>query len=661
MRTFCKLTLLLALVFSSSFAVSQTFDLDKGRLPIVSISGLWRFHTGDDPAWSTPGFDDSGWSLLRSDRPWDEQGFKGYRGFAWYRFKIAVPAKIHRVSFGLPPINRSLEIFADGVLIGSNGKMPPYPSAVAANPNTVYTVPTHTGPPAALPRTICIAIRVWFSPPPGDLSGGGAWGPWGTAGDTTQIEDFRNMGASRAYWSQMSSATITLLQSLAALAALILFSLRRTESEYLWFSLMIGCNAACGWIFLSTITGSWNVTTLYLTNNLLSDAALLAGIAFYVRLLRPRQGLMFKVVVACTLLEIPSSIQLLLFPGLINATTATIIGDLLDVPRITYILVVLVIAAREKSVGHSQWIDARLLLIPYLMSTLLTLFDEVAWATWMLGWQRSISDGDITLIEHPFDIRLDHVTATLSLLAIFAILVLRFARTRSEQERYATEVEGARSVQQFLIPKDLPATPGFTIDADYRPAREVGGDFFQVIPDSTDESTLIFVGDVAGKGLQAGMLATLLVGAIRTAATFSRDPAVILSTLNNRLCGNGNATCIALRIASDGAVRLINAGHLPPYLNGRELPMEGALPLGTIPNIDFPILQFSIAQGEILTLISDGILEAQKPTGELFGFERIANHLKTSTKAATLANAAQIFGQSDDITVMTIARANLVV
>jgi serine phosphatase RsbU (regulator of sigma subunit) len=143
---------------------------------------------------------------------------------------------------------------------------------------------------------------------------------------------------------------------------------------------------------------------------------------------------------------------------------------------------------------------------------------------------------------------------------------------------------------------------------------------------------------------------------MRTAATFSRDPAVILSTLNNRLHGKGNATCLALRIESDGAATLVNAGHLPPYLNGVELPMEGALPLGTILNNDFPILHFRIDPGDTLTLISDGILEAQTPDGELFGFDRISELLSRTTSAATLADAAQSFGQEDDITVLTIAR-----
>jgi serine phosphatase RsbU (regulator of sigma subunit) len=151
-------------------------------------------------------------------------------------------------------------------------------------------------------------------------------------------------------------------------------------------------------------------------------------------------------------------------------------------------------------------------------------------------------------------------------------------------------------------------------------------------------------------------LATLLVGAMRTAATFTRDPAVILSTLNNRLCGKGNATCLALRIEGDGAATLVNAGHLPPYCNGVELPMEGALPLGTIPDVDFPVLHFQLNPGDTLTLISDGILEAQKPDGELFGFERIVELLAHPSTASSLASAAQEFGQEDDITVLTIAR-----
>jgi len=86
--------------------------------------------------------------------------------------------------------------------------------------------------------------------------------------------------------------------------------------------------------------------------------------------------------------------------------------------------------------------------------------------------------------------------------------------------------------------------------------------------------------------------------------------------------------------------------------------MEGALPLGAISGIDFPVLNFQLAAGDSLILMSDGIAEAQKPDGELFGFDRISELLSRTTSAATLADAAQSFGQEDDITVLTIARTH---
>ena len=86
--------------------------------------------------------------------------------------------------------------------------------------------------------------------------------------------------------------------------------------------------------------------------------------------------------------------------------------------------------------------------------------------------------------------------------------------------------------------------------------------------------------------------------------------------------------------------------------------MEGALPLGVVPNLDFSVLDFQVKQGDTLTLISDGILEAQTPVGELFGFARISEHLAFSLSASSLATAAQAFGQTDDITVLTISRDN---
>jgi serine phosphatase RsbU (regulator of sigma subunit) len=220
----------------------------------------------------------------------------------------------------------------------------------------------------------------------------------------------------------------------------------------------------------------------------------------------------------------------------------------------------------------------------------------------------------------------------------------------------ALDVKQAQEVQQVILPGAITSVPGFSIQSEYRPARDVGGDFFQIMPHPSDGSVLIVAGDVTGKGLQAGMLVALIVGAIRTAVEKSFDPLDLIEGLNRRLCGraNAHATCLALRIGSDGSAILANAGHMPPYLNRKELPMEGAVPLGMVLDADFSVMSFKLEPNDRLMLLSDGVAEAQNAQGQLFGFDRIRAMLQNSVTAAQIAAAAQIFGQHDDISVLSV-------
>lgn len=246
---------------------------------------------------------------------------------------------------------------------------------------------------------------------------------------------------------------------------------------------------------------------------------------------------------------------------------------------------------------------------------------------------------------------------TVSVIVLLMGLLLRDQRrTARDRAELAGEMASAREVQQYFIPETLPSTPGLAIESVYLPSREVGGDFFQVLPNARDGSTLIVVGDVAGKGLRAGMLSALIVGAIRTACQFTTEPGEILALLNQRLQGRGLVTCLVLRIASSGNVELANAGHLPPYVNGKELAIEGSLPLGAVPGIEFEAMPFQLVEGDSLLLVSDGIVEAQNQRGELFGFER--TRAISSKPAEDIARAAQAFGQEDDITVLRLQFAH---
>ena len=257
-----------------------------------------------------------------------------------------------------------------------------------------------------------------------------------------------------------------------------------------------------------------------------------------------------------------------------------------------------------------------------------------------------------------FTVSLGTASTMLSLLLVTLMLSRRFLHAERRKVQWGWEIEQARQVQQVLIPKEMPQVAGLRIEGDYRPAREVGGDFFQILPHEVDGSVLLVVGDVTGKGLCAGMMVALIVGIVNTAAKEDPDPVAVLRTLNDRLCdrGHATATCLTLRIGRDGEVLLANAGHLPPYRNGQELAMEGALPLGVMPGVEFPVMRFRLAEGDSLMLISDGVAEAQGADGVLFGFERIGDILRQPATAAELAAAAQQFGQEDDILVLRVER-----
>jgi serine phosphatase RsbU (regulator of sigma subunit) len=260
----------------------------------------------------------------------------------------------------------------------------------------------------------------------------------------------------------------------------------------------------------------------------------------------------------------------------------------------------------------------------------------------------------------PFGIGVSLGTLSSVLVAVLIALLLlrRLLKSVRSQRLMALDVKQAQEVQQVILPEARLALPGLTIESEYRPAREVGGDFFQIIPHKTDGSLLIVAGDVTGKGLKAGMLVALLVGAIRSIAQFDPDPMVMLWSLNQRLLGRNDAqaTCLALRIASDGAVTLANAGHMAPYLNGEPIAMEGVLPLGLIEDAEFSVLHFQLKPDDKLVLMSDGVVEATDAEGHLFGFERVHELLHTATTAAAVANAAQSFGQEDDISVIAVTR-----
>lgn len=233
-------------------------------------------------------------------------------------------------------------------------------------------------------------------------------------------------------------------------------------------------------------------------------------------------------------------------------------------------------------------------------------------------------------------------------------------RTRLELDKATleTEMAAAREIQRFMVPEELPQTPGYAIESIYRPAAQVGGDFFQVIPLGSGQ-TLVVVGDVSGKGLRAAMIVSMLIGMLHTICRVTQDPAQILAELNSRLFERnreGFVTCVAVRLDPSGRVVLANAGHLPPWLNGSEIALAGSLPISLIASAAPEAVILEMRRGDRLTLLTDGVVEARDAQGELFGFDRTQSLLRQEASSLALAEAAIHHGQDDDLTVISILR-----
>jgi hypothetical protein len=258
-----------------------------------------------------------------------------------------------------------------------------------------------------------------------------------------------------------------------------------------------------------------------------------------------------------------------------------------------------------------------------------------------------------------FAFNYDDLSMFFFLVSIAPVLLFRYRRINLEHAYATAELDAARELQQRLVPNSIPTIAGCHIEAAYLPAQEVGGDFYQILS-RPDGSVVIAVGDVSGKGLKAAMTGVLVIGALRTLAFEGLGPGAILMHLNSELVRAGSegfVTCFCGVLEACGSLHFANAGHLAPFRNGREIQIAGTLPLGIDANTEYEESTFALDPGDHLTLLSDGVVEAQSATGELFGFERTCEI--SSQTAMSIAEEAQRFGQTDDITVLTLNRLAL--
>ncbi len=650
----------------STFAIGESARSSDGAVDVklgksaLDLYGPWRFHTGDNVGWAQSNFDDSQWQTVDFHVPddppnpdlgtssfapgWTARGFPSYSGYAWYRIRLRVQGTDARLAIKMPDaFDDAYQVFVNGQQIGQFGHFGPYHEWAYPSQPRGFSLPVEVqdGP-------VTIAIRMWMNsasrfsgPDAGGLHGPPMIGSADTIGNQVSLDW---VGLNHQVGSGFVETLVLLLVLTVATAHYVL---DRSDRAYLWLA-FVSLTTLMGNVILQlgNYTTLLSTTVVLLTRDVVL-APLRIGLwvlffAEWFHLGVPRRF----VQLLCTLVGVLSLGTLLLRPPL-----------------------------------HGQWVSlaAGSYLEPSLLWVKLTLAGALFGVEFQ-GIRRQRAEGWFALpaillavaANYQHELRLAHVRVQYAILGysltlgqlstIFSLLLVtlmgsrRFLLSQREKLQYQLEVEQASELQRVIIPQNVPQSPGLRIESEFRPSREVGGDFFQIIPHPHDGSMLIVVGDVTGKGLRAGMLGALIVGVIDTAAFEEPSPARILSILNQCLCNRGlaTATCLIVKINADWSMTLANAGHLPPYVNNQELEMGGALPLGTIPDLSYEIVESHLKEGDVLTLMTDGVVEAQNARGELFGFDRISQMISASASANAIANAVQKFGQEDDILVLRV-------
>lgn len=654
---------------------SAIFDAGSLGSPVV-LDKNWRVGITSDPAAASPTFNDSAWAV-RDAQPSigevpdeDANAPAGSakpsagtatapatpspaRRYAWFRLHIELaphhgPLSLlielpvsHSTSLGVGTPGLSPEVFIDGKLIQPQGPHGDAPQDFLPI-SRLYELnldPSDT--------SLTLAIRVIYSAFGKDAYTGFFANHTVYLGNESDLETELNRWSDRSLFERLPYLIYSILLAVLAIFLFALYFAQKGHTEYLWLALHELAQAPVGFIQQASTTARLDVVWC---DALAMQLAFISAYLFFEFLvvflsLRRRWYIRLLRYTSPVLAGAAPSFLLLFHRGtILYLVVIFIAGILWMLGWCIFVFGTLISAAARRN------FEAGLFLIPLGLSIVASIDAVVGNA--LNGGPGSSYISPLTIQAGPIPIHISTVGDYAGILVIVLIVFFRYLRVQRDQEHATNELAAARGVQELLIPREKPATPGFEVDFVYSPASEVGGDFFHVRTVGR-EGILVVIGDVAGHGLKAAMNVSLLLGALRSTQEFK--PARILQALNRVLTGTDSfTTCQALWFGANGEMIVANAGHLPPYLNSQEIALPGSLPLGVLSEVTYDEARFFLHPGDRILMLSDGVVEAHHPNGELFGFDRVGQFSQET--AGSLAEAAKSFGQQDDITVLTVRR-----
>jgi serine phosphatase RsbU (regulator of sigma subunit)/anti-sigma regulatory factor (Ser/Thr protein kinase) len=217
-------------------------------------------------------------------------------------------------------------------------------------------------------------------------------------------------------------------------------------------------------------------------------------------------------------------------------------------------------------------------------------------------------------------------------------LAVQIVNSRLQEEQFhsrlvSRELEIATQIQRALLPRTLAQLPGLSVAGYCESARQVGGDFYDVLPVG-DQGILLAIADVMGKGIPSAMFAAIFRSMVRSRPELTRQPALFMDWLNQRLydelsgvdmfitaqLGYLDMATQRVRVASAGHCPLLYLSHNDPVV--REVAPEG-MPLGVLPDTHYDQADFPIDPGMRLLMFTDGLPEARDPGGNFWGMQAL--------------------------------------
>jgi serine phosphatase RsbU (regulator of sigma subunit) len=665
------------LILAGMLAVCTAAGAERPEPPLVvappldertTVRAGWSYHPGDDPAWADPALDDSDWPLVSSYLRDPDSMPGGWPGIGWFRRQVVLAEGLPLTALAVRVEQAgAAEVYLDGRLVVSFGTV----SANREEEQPFY--PNHFDGLVLEPGvTHVLAVR--YSNVNDNVIYGNVRG--------FQVNLRGVAGAAKAYLGWTLMVTVIPMAFFGAFAALallhlLLFLFHPQSRENLYFT-----------IFIATVAGSWALgVKLSLTPDTMGAvevrlliaalvASILTGLAVVHGLFRRRPDLLTWTIGV-------AGIVLVVWFWSLPALRPFVIGQVYFVLGYAEMLRVAIIAMRRRE--PDAWIIAAGMIpkagLVLVTESMILLFDKSI---------PSILPNAVanTLLVLAFSVYLSRRTARTSReLEARLIEVEKLSHRAIEQERQAaeeraerrmieaenhrraSELQEARRLQLAMLPRQVPKIDGIDIAFRMVTATEVGGDYFDFR--AATGGTLIAVGDATSHGLHAGMVVAVAKSLFHGVDP-DEQPVDVLQRIDAGLQEMqeryASMAAVVIRIG-DNQLQIASAA-MPPLLILRDGSTEveevllSAVPLGTLTGVSYQQRQLAVAPGDTLLLMSDGLVEAMSPDQQLFGYERVSEHLASLGGATAeevvdgmLAEVMSFVGGStpqDDITIVAM-------